>query len=174
MAESMTLSEFADELFLIADFCSNPDFERALTDDVAPVMREGIGENFARASNPDGQAWPPRRHSYPWPPLIKSGAMRASLVEEGGDGYTLATEESITLASSVRSSAGFNYPSLHNFGGRRMPQREFAGLSETWEERCAEALIPHVAHAMLYGVPIVGGAVGSRSGPRGPGAGGRA
>ena len=52
-----------------------------LYNEFSDIMQNSIQENFSAGGRP---TWPPRKYSYPWPPLIKSGDLRESALQSAG------------------------------------------------------------------------------------------
>lgn len=152
MAETFTLDQFADELDRLAAYHERGDHTRMLERVALPALRDGVASNFFHAASPDGSPWPPRRGNYSWPMLRKSLAMFNSLCTEAAPGgYSIVAEKFAVIGSEVRSPSGFNYPALHNYGGRVMPQREFAGLSPDAVDSLADAIANYLAEHLLWG-----------------------
>lgn len=122
--QTLSMSALADEFRDTVQRARNLDLKPLIKGEVLDAVREGIAENFDQARSPDGTAWPPRKHLYPHPILVKSTAMKRSVTEEGGEGYALVDETSLTVGSDVE------YAAFHEFGTSKLPERSFMGVSE--------------------------------------------
>ncbi len=78
---------------------------------------------FATASDPvTGRKWPPRKHTYPHPALVKSGVMKAGAVAAA----STAVISGNTLTARVKSPA---YAVYQAKGTRTIAARRFLGAS---------------------------------------------
>lgn len=137
----MTLDDFAIVLDQWADRAGDLDLTALLAGDVLDVVNEGIAANFKAASNPDGQAWAPRKDKLSHPLLIKSGEL---LSEAGGKaGYTIV-EPNLLVKGTELEYAGFQ-----NSGTSKMPAREFMGLSEEYLQKVEGVVADGVLEAVF-------------------------
>lgn len=151
--QDMTLEQFADWLYSISQRAKRRNTRDIMEKIVAPMMREAIEDNFMAARTPDGVPWPPRKHSYPHPPLRDTLAMMNSLVEpDAPGGWAIIEDNFVTLGSDVESPAGYPYPVAQNYGTNRIDAREFAGVSDDWLDRIEGAIADALEEAVLEGV----------------------
>jgi phage gpG-like protein len=85
---------------------------------IALTVAASTQENYAQAAAA-GQTWPPRKKSYPWPPLWKTGLKRQTELDSAAQGFIQENEHSYTLA--IRSP---EYGKFHQFGSKNLPIRK--------------------------------------------------
>lgn len=84
----------------------------------AEVLLEQIEQGFDARRDPSGNKWRPRKGSYAHPMLEKTGAMRRSI-------YARAGRSEVRFGASARSRKGYPYPEVHQYGSKRVAQRQF-------------------------------------------------
>lgn len=95
-----------------------------------------IQEGFDKRVEPRGRAWEPRRRSYPWPILEKTGRMRESFTVN-------ARGPNISVENDAVGDQGQPYPLFHQKGwttaaGTRAPARQVMPISSmpaVWKNR---------------------------------------
>lgn len=127
------IQELPADLGGILQMLSMGSFAETLRGPVREQMTAAVEENFANASGPEGQAWPPRKRSGDGHPLlIKSGALKA----EAAHGPAEATDRELTL------SVDLVYAATHQYGraGANIPARPYLGASERHLDRVGEII----------------------------------
>lgn len=124
----------------------------------APVLQAGFGENFDRASSPDGTVWPARKsnRSRRTPTgaldeglLDDTGALKAAATGEGAGGV-VRVDGGRTLLVGVDKSVdlgGLGGAAVHNFGysPQNIPQREYLAVSPGVLDACVDTFIDGAA-----------------------------
>ena len=123
------------ESLLVGNFV--PAMERA-----SDIVNQSVRDNFTSSATPDGDDWPPRKRVGDGHPLlIETGAMMQAAVDQGS-GH-IERFEPQGLVKGVQGEA-VPYAAVHNYGGLKMPQREYMGLHDRGEAAVAELLADFV------------------------------
>ena len=84
---------------------------------------ESVGANYAAGGRP---TWPPRKRSYPHPPLIKTGAMRDSSTGSGRRELRISAAISELELEPTVHYADYQHSGTHNADGSwRIDPRPF-------------------------------------------------
>jgi len=126
----------------------------------AALLAEEMHRAFQEQVDPDtGRAWPPRKHEYPWPPLNRTGKLRAMTRAGWGvktktgrprlfgkveDGFYYGPEaRNIVVAGSVfygrtkhRTRKGTKRPGIAPLTGAT-PPRPFFGFGRSAQQKFA-------------------------------------
>lgn len=141
--QTLTLSALADELQGQANRLRSLSLKELMGGDVLEKVREGIAENFDQARSPDGKPWAPRKGAYPWPILVKTGEMKASMCDAGGNGYVIVEDTALTVGSQDEKYR------FHEDGTSRMAARPSAGLTDQREEELGEIIADGILDKVL-------------------------
>lgn len=141
----MTPEEAIAEVRSIPEKLRGVDLTRPLGE-CRDVVREGIRENFANQSGPDGSAWPPRKpdpNDDGHPLLDDTGFLKAAALGLGPGGFDdLSSKEmQIGIDKSV-DLGGIPGAQAHDRGNpsTNLPQREFFNPSAERLDECGEIL----------------------------------
>lgn len=138
----MTPSQAAEVLYRAAAYIRRDD-HRGVLNAIKPTVLEQLEQRWVTRTDPEGQRWKPRKRKYSHPPLDKTGALKASMTQEGADN-TIATEFDHLQITSHVPYAGF-----HEHGTSKMPARSFAGLTDPQMDRLAEEVADELLEAMF-------------------------
>ena len=114
-----------------------PELERYLKrwDDLTPVQRhaskvvhDSIDRAYATDGASTGETWPPRKTSYPWPPLIKSAKMKSLQLAASAGQVSKVGDETIFDYSGIVEVT--SYSGYHQSGTKNMPKRQTLNLTE--------------------------------------------
>ena len=108
------------------------------------ISKGAVMHNFITGRNPDGISWPPRKDNKPHPLLILSGDLLASAVQAGAKNHFEQVAD-----TEFKFGTDIVYGPVHNFGGRRMPQREFMGIGNSTIDDCGDILADFIAGAIV-------------------------
>lgn len=135
---TLTLAAFGDALFAQAVAAKEVSLKEVMGSEVLELYREGVLENFKSATDPDGKAWPPRKHQYPHPILVKTGAMQEGALGEGA-GFVMVEDLSVSITDPVE------HAKFHEFGTSRLPARSFMGLKDEKKDAIGDAIRDDIA-----------------------------
>lgn len=116
------------------------------------VLSETL-QHFARGVTPDGTPWAPlkrpskRRGGKSAKPLRDKGLLMASVTGAGAGHVEELTKTAFVFGTNL------DYAGFHQFGTRRIPQREFLGLGLKTIDRVA-GIVADVATKQLAEKPI--------------------
>lgn len=150
----MELSEFQSRLARISqDFPGETD---EILRACAPVVLEGIQDNFRNSRSAGGEPWPPRKDPKPQHPLlILTGALEASATGKGTNSINRVRdgvlEIGVTKGDPGTSLGG---AAVHQFGypEKNIAQREYLGFSEDTMDACAETVADAAVDFILGGL----------------------
>jgi phage gpG-like protein len=115
--------------------------------DVGDAFREAQAENFQRAENEHGVAWPPRKHKYPHPILRKTRKMLGAASVWGAPGNIhRSIGGRLTLGIS---RTGVHYARYHQYGTSRLPVRQFFYLRRSDKPELRKPIRSHL-HRVLH------------------------
>ena len=117
-----------------------PELEKYLArwKDLTPVQRkaskvvhDSIAQAYATGGASTGHSWPPRKSDETWPPLIRTGKMKAMQLAASAGVYSEIGNEKIIDYSGVIFEAT-PYAKFHQFGapGAHLPARPTLALTE--------------------------------------------
>lgn len=135
------------EMALLADGFENAPLQEAMQD-CAVIMKQSVRDNFTSSATPDGNDWPPRKHIGDGHPLlIDTGALLQAATGGGAGHIEIIQDREVAVGVS---GGVIPYAAIHNFGGKQMPVREYAGLKPEYESECREVIADHV-HEDIFG-----------------------
>lgn len=105
---------------------------------VAEILYEGFTDNFARATDADGNPWAPRKSKKAKNPLLILSSLLIRSV--GGQAESIYDAQPFELTLGV-DGGGVAYAAIHNQGGKTMPQREYLNVPEAVRDAGAERFI---------------------------------
>ena len=115
---------FAAELRRMTAFVANGSLEPALRE-CKLIAEEAMAVNFLEGQRATGTKWPPRKHQYPHPTLIKTGHLMHSVVSEGEPGHV----ENVG-AREMYTGTNVFYAGFHQFGTKKLPARPFVEVPD--------------------------------------------
>lgn len=127
------------ESLLVGDFV--PAMERA-----SLIVNRSVRDNFTSSASPDGEDWPPRKRIGDGHPLLIDTGALIQAAADGGSGH-IERFEPQGLVKGVQGAA-VPYAAVHNYGGLKLPQREFLGLHDRGAAAVAELLADFVVHEL--------------------------
>jgi hypothetical protein len=119
-------------------------------------LLDGFADNFVRARDSDGQAWPLHAPATvkkygPHPLLILSGRMIAAAIHEGAPGHITKVEARL-LTTGIQGET-IPYAGVHQYGRPEgnppIPRREYLYASPETLDRCEKAFVAD-AEAILF------------------------
>lgn len=125
------------------------DFTEPLTDFVG-VLEDQESSAWDSRMSPAGEAWPPlseytiRKKGHDRP-LILTGALRAAMTDRHAPGHVGEVQPTLMTFGTDIDYAGF-----HEYGTQRIPQREFASISEENLNKLVNAITDHVVASLQY------------------------
>lgn len=132
----MTPEEFAEYCDGITKALDTGDFQPELQQ-LKPIIRNAIGQNFASKSTADGSAWLPRKDKEPHPLLDLTGKMKNAAVQ-GGDG---AFEDRGPNHLTIGIDGGeIPYAAVQEMGNEIIPSRSYFQVNEQTVDECAEIM----------------------------------
>lgn len=136
---------FSAELRRMTAFVANGSLEPALRE-CKLIAEEEFLQNFLEGRRADGTPWPPRKHDYAWPILIKTGHLMHSAVSEGEPGHV----ENVGAREMFTGTNVF-YAGFHQYGTKKLPPRPFVEVSNHAIDRMEEAVATFVIHTIFGG-----------------------
>lgn len=136
---------FAAELRRMSAFVANGSMEPALRECKLIAEEEMLG-NFMEGRRADGTPWPPRKHSYPHPILIKTAHLMHSVVSESEPGHV----ENVGAREMFTGTNVF-YAGFHQYGTKKLPPRPFVEVNDTAVDRMEEVVASFVIHTIFGG-----------------------
>jgi len=100
-----------------------------------PLIIKEFKQNFDTAGSTLGKKWAPRKRSYPWPILRKSGKLKATW------------SDNIQSLSMVISNP-VKYAKYHHFGTFRLPVRAIVGVNPTITQDVVKSIQIHINRAI--------------------------
>ena len=80
------------------------------------LLNESYQKNYPSKGATLNQPWPPRKRSYPWPILVKSGRMKGAYTSK-------ITSKDLTIQNQSP------YAKYHQFGTTKLPVRSIIGIT---------------------------------------------
>lgn len=116
---AMVRSSFGalEDLHRRVTFVGSPDFKVAVARRLTGTVLKLLADEFRGSRDPYGRVWKPVRRRGK--PLIDTGRLRASATGVRAEG------------AAVRVSIPVEYASYHQFGTRRIAQRQIVPMAET-------------------------------------------
>lgn len=139
MADPLEASEVRGFLQGLTDALANSPAPETL-EKCRPVTLQGVRDNFNSSADPDNIDWPPRKPNPKddgHPLLIDTGALMQAAT--GGGAGSIKENDGRQLAVGVDSNT-IPYAAIHNFGGKRTPQREYMGVDDEIADQIAEII----------------------------------
>jgi phage gpG-like protein len=118
-----------------------------LHSEAGDIFREAQADNFASAADEHGNAWPPRKHKYPWPILRKTKRMMNAASRRGAAG-NITTSQAGSLILGIRD-ADVPYSKFHQRGTRRLPVRRFFYLKQSDRRKILPPVRSHLLSVFL-------------------------
>lgn len=100
---------------------------RDTMEELAVIVQESVQDNFQRQTDVMGTFWPPRKDTLPHPLLIKTGRMLDAAT--GGPGHHKRAQRK-GLEMGIKPDK-VPYAKYHQYGTRRIPQRQYFYLHST-------------------------------------------
>lgn len=125
------------------------DYKPALNEFVGVLEREHAA-NWDGRHSPAGEPWAPlseytiqkKGHDKP---LVLSGALREAMANRNGQGHIGEVfDHGLTYGTDIE------YAAFHQDGTSRIPQREFAGMSEAVLNDFVDTVADHVVESLKY------------------------
>jgi phage gpG-like protein len=114
---------------------------------LAPVVFYDFDQHFSNAAGPYG-AWAVRTRQYPWPILVKTGALQYAAGTQGARGNI--DRWNAGWAEFGVDGSIVNYAGFHEYGTSRMPARPWCWLSPEAEDKAAAQFLDAV-YALFVG-----------------------
>jgi len=123
---------------------------RPAMEDTEEFLRETHDQHFTNRADPLGNQWPPlaastvarKGHDRP---LIETGEMRQSILEPDHPSHIgEILERGMSFGTDDWKAA------FHQYGTRRIPQREFVGMNEQEATQITERTADEVVAALVY------------------------
>lgn len=105
---------------------------------IAELLYEGFTNNFATATDADGNPWKPRKSKKAANPLLILTSLLIRAV--GGQTSSIYDAQPFELSLGV-DGGGVPYAAIHNEGSRIMPQREYLNVPEGVRDEAAEKFV---------------------------------
>jgi len=140
MSDEIQFEEFSAHASRLSRMLESADFTPELSGVIRNTVLDGVWENFAKSSNPEGGSWPPRKVVGDGHPLLIDTMRLMEAATGGGGSLTIVEPQQLVVGVS-----GVPYAGVHNYGSSRMPQREYMGAPE----KSLEAIDDQIADAGL-------------------------
>lgn len=111
--------------------------KRALTDlrpafsDIGDISVKEYKANFPAKGDVLESSWPPRKRSYPWPILVKTGKMKANWKVK-------PTKGDVTVLNPTA------YARYHHFGTPKLPIRKLVGVTSAMMRNIVDRIKKHI------------------------------
>jgi phage gpG-like protein len=115
-------------------------------------IAQDTADCFAQSRDIEGNAWAPRKHQVPWKPLVKSGLLYLSVIDQIDSG---------AIANNVLTiRVNFpGYAAFHQLGTSRMVARPFLGISDKTREKVYKDAAMEMVKGLLGKLTGSGGAI---------------
>lgn len=123
MPNDIQADAFGAYLLGVQQSINSGSFQPALEQCIG-IAHEAIAANFDGSREGSGTTWPPRKHEYAWPILIKTGDLKRSATSGGAKGnvQTIGPREATTGTT-------IPYAGFHDKGTKKMAARPFIDVS---------------------------------------------
>lgn len=105
-------------------------------------LMKANAENFALGGLPSGSKWKPRSQEYPWPLMVRTGKLLASLSSLFGEPNQVDATEAV-FGTKVE------YAKFHQYGTTKMPKRQIVFEPRGFASDLAEKAARYVAEGRL-------------------------
>jgi phage gpG-like protein len=101
-------------------------------------LMKSNAENFSLGGLPSGSKWKPRSQVYPWPLMVRTGKLLASLSNLFGEPNKVDATEAV-FGTKVE------YAKFHQYGTTKMPKRQIVFEPRGFANDLAEKAAKYVA-----------------------------
>ena len=112
------------------------------------LVREEFELHFQLSMGPRGK-WPPRKHYYPWPILIKTGRLREAATRPNTPGNINRVTED-TAEFGVDGSI-VDYAAFHEYGTSKLPPRPWCWVPESRLDEAEQLLADLISKRFFDG-----------------------